>query len=155
MLIPYLFKHSANALVCDSPGQLLPFWEGNVIGGLWGLPLDPLHSAGQSLKVWRTTQDVVQPGLKVGMPLASAHVPLAKAQSHHPSFPAREAGKRSPGVPRKRNWGWGIRPAPGSPRLDARAWLHSCYHPSSHWGSPHTSSRSLLLGQGLNQDCPN
>lgn len=34
MLIPYLFKPSADALVCDSPGQLLPFWEGTVIGGL-------------------------------------------------------------------------------------------------------------------------
>lgn len=34
MLIPYLFKPSAGALVCDSPGQLLPFWEGTVIGGL-------------------------------------------------------------------------------------------------------------------------
>ena len=65
-------------------------------------------------------------GLKVDMPLASAQVLLTKSQSYDPSFTAREAERYSPSVPRKRNWGWGIKPR--SCQLQVR-----CLGP----GSPH------------------
>lgn len=56
-LISYSFKPSTDALLC---GQIQPFGESTVFGGgLWGPPQDPLQAAGQSRKVWRTTQDVV------------------------------------------------------------------------------------------------
>ena len=55
-LISYSFKPSADALLC---GQIQPFWEGTIFGGLLGPPQDTLQSAGQSRKVWRTTQDMV------------------------------------------------------------------------------------------------
>ena len=136
-LISYSFKPSADALLC---GQIQPFWDGVVFGGSLG------SSPGHPASCWSIQESVENhtgcgsSGLKVDMPLASAQVLLTKSQSYDPSFTAREAERYSPSVPRKRNWGWGIKPR--SCQLQVRCLGPGSPHPTTYppIGVPHTCS---------------
>ena len=56
---PLFLIHSNPVQMLCSVARSSHFGMALSLGGLWGPPQDTLQAAGQSRKVWRTTQDVV------------------------------------------------------------------------------------------------